>query len=33
MGSVITTGIVLLATAGVAYGLYRNATGKSACAG
>jgi len=33
MENVIAIGIVLLAAAGVAYGLYRNATGKSGCAG
>ena len=31
MESVIAIGIVLLAVAGVAYGLYRNATSKNDC--
>ena len=33
METIITIGIVVLAAAGVGYGLYRSASGKSGCAG
>jgi hypothetical protein len=33
METIIAIGIVVLAAAGVGYGLYRSASGKSGCAG